>query len=136
MKSPPLEKTWRGPPPASALDTDVPALVRRLVEQLEAERSGGAGVEEVMLDLQVDGVRCLLMRVPPRPARAPLVLSPREREIARMVARGYPNKTMARVLDISSWTVNAYLRRIFLKLNVGSRAAMVARLMEEGLLRD
>jgi DNA-binding CsgD family transcriptional regulator len=43
---------------------------------------------------------------------------------------------MARVLDISSWTVNTYLRRIFSKLNVGSRAAMVARLMEDGLLRD
>jgi len=53
-----------------------------------------------------------------------------------MVARGYPNKTIAHVLDISSWTVNTYLRRIFSKLNVGSRASMVARLMEEGLLGD
>jgi DNA-binding CsgD family transcriptional regulator len=53
-----------------------------------------------------------------------------------MVARGYPNKTIARVLEISSWTVGTYLRRIFAKLSVGSRAAMVARLMEEQLLKD
>jgi two-component system, NarL family, nitrate/nitrite response regulator NarL len=31
--------------------------------------------------------------------------------------------------EISSWTVNTYLRRIFAKLGVTSRAAMVARLM-------
>jgi DNA-binding CsgD family transcriptional regulator len=51
-----------------------------------------------------------------------------------MVAEGYPNKTIATVLDISSWTVSTYLRRIFAKLDVRSRAAMVARALEEGLL--
>ncbi len=48
-----------------------------------------------------------------------------------MVARGYPNKTIAAVLEISSWTVNTYLRRMFAKLNVGTRAAMVAKVMGE-----
>jgi DNA-binding CsgD family transcriptional regulator len=61
-----------------------------------------------------------------------VILSPREVEIARMVAKGYPNKTIAAVLDISPWTVCTYLRRIFAKFGVGSRAAMVARLLEEG----
>jgi two-component system nitrate/nitrite response regulator NarL len=48
-----------------------------------------------------------------------------------MVAEGHPNKTIAAVLEISSWTVGTYLRRIFAKLNVTSRAAMVAKLMEQ-----
>jgi DNA-binding CsgD family transcriptional regulator len=61
------------------------------------------------------------------------MLSPREQEIARMVAEGYPNKTIAAVLDISSWTVGTYLRRIFAKFGVGSRAAMVARMLDKGL---
>jgi DNA-binding CsgD family transcriptional regulator len=51
-----------------------------------------------------------------------------------MVAEGYPNKTIAAVLDISSWTVSTYLRRMFAKLGVHSRAAMVARIVEEGLV--
>jgi DNA-binding CsgD family transcriptional regulator len=51
-----------------------------------------------------------------------------------MVAEGYPTKTIAAVLDISSWTVTTYLRRIFAKLDVRSRAAMVAKALEEGLL--
>jgi DNA-binding CsgD family transcriptional regulator len=57
--------------------------------------------------------------------------SPREREIARMVAIFHPNKMIAAVLEISSWTVWTHLRRIFAKLGVSSRAAMVARMMEE-----
>ena len=53
-----------------------------------------------------------------------------------MVAEGYPNKTIAAVHDISSWTVRTHLRRVFAKLGVGSRAAMVARLLEDGLLKQ
>jgi DNA-binding CsgD family transcriptional regulator len=61
-------------------------------------------------------------------------LSPREHEIVRMVAKGHPNKVIADVLNISSWTVCTHLRRIFAKLGVGSRAAMVAQLLELGVL--
>lgn len=60
-------------------------------------------------------------------------LSPRELEIARLVARGYPNKTIAGVLEISPWTVAAHLRRVYVKLSVHSRAAMVARLLGSGV---
>jgi DNA-binding CsgD family transcriptional regulator len=53
-----------------------------------------------------------------------------------MIAKGYPNKTIAAVLEISAWTVGTHLRRIFSKLHVSSRAAMVANLMQTGLLDD
>jgi DNA-binding CsgD family transcriptional regulator len=89
----------------------------------------------VLLDVEVDGMRYRLVRseanVPP-----PAMLSPREQEICRMVAQGHPNKTIAAVLEISSWTVGTYLRRLFAKLNVGSRAAMIAKLMQEGRLSN
>ena len=59
-------------------------------------------------------------------------LSPRESEIARLVAAGYPNKTIAGILDISPWTVSTHIRRIYLKLCVHGRAAMVANLAAQG----
>jgi DNA-binding CsgD family transcriptional regulator len=90
----------------------------------------------VMLDIEVDGVRCVVVAARLDLARQRISLSPREAEIARMVAEGYPNKTIAAVLDISTWTVSTHLRRIFAKLGVRSRAAMVARLADDGLLQE
>src|ERR1044072_6560125 len=63
-------------------------------------------------------------------------LSPREQEIARLVAIGYPNKTIAGDLDISPWTVAAHVRRIFNKLNVHGRPAMIAELAHAGFRFD
>src|SRR5262245_53498674 len=112
MRSLPLElgKSWQASPTDPGSRTGVHGLVRRLIRQLgsaapaaDLTASGSGG--EVMLEVQVEGVRWLLVRVPPQPVRPSLILSPREREIARMVSRGYPNKTIARVLEISSWTV-------------------------------
>lgn len=65
-----------------------------------------------------------------------LSLSPREQEIARLVAVGYPNKTIAGILDISPWTVATHVRRIFNKLNVHGRAAMIAELARSGFCFD
>jgi DNA-binding CsgD family transcriptional regulator len=101
------------------------AAARRLVRAALADAT--AGDARLLLDVEVDGIRCVLVRAPAAD-REPVVLSPREQEIARMVAKGYPNKTIAAVLDISTWTVGTYLRRIFAKLGVGTRAAMVSRL--------
>jgi DNA-binding CsgD family transcriptional regulator len=61
-------------------------------------------------------------------ARDPVeVLTPRELQIAALVARGCANKEIAVRLRISGWTVSTHLRRIFAKLGVDSRAAMVFR---------
>lgn len=61
-------------------------------------------------------------------------LSPREQEIVRLVAKGYPNKTIAGILDISPWTVSTHLRRVFAKLGVNSRAEMVATAIHTQLI--
>jgi DNA-binding CsgD family transcriptional regulator len=98
-----------------------------------AVESSASPVEEVLVDTEVDGARYLLVRMR-RLGHSRIQLSPREQEIVRMVAKGHPNKVIADVLNISSWTVCTHLRRIFAKLGVGSRAAMVAQLLELGVL--
>jgi DNA-binding NarL/FixJ family response regulator len=115
-------------------------LVRKLVEQAVDDKTatrtapnGRLPGEVVLFDRNVDGVRCLLLRQV-SPEEPSVTFSPRECEIARMIAKGLPNKTIAGVLEISTWTVCTHLRRIFAKLGVSSRAAMVARMMEMRLL--
>jgi DNA-binding CsgD family transcriptional regulator len=111
------------------LASDTIQLAHELLRLASGEApAAGAGDEAVMLDLHAHGLRCLLIveadnERPPR-------LSPREQEIVRMVSQGYPNKTIAAVLDISTWTVSTHLRRIFAKLGVRTRAAMVARAID------
>jgi DNA-binding CsgD family transcriptional regulator len=105
-------------------DTDLVGRIRQLI-LLSAN-----GPSDIVLDVRVEGYRCILMRERDNTWRERAVLSPREQEIARMVAKGMPNKSIARVLDISTWTVGTYLRRIFAKLGVTSRAAMVAAILE------
>jgi DNA-binding NarL/FixJ family response regulator len=55
------------------------------------------------------------------------ILTNREIQIITLVADGKPNKQIACHLNISEWTVSTHLRRIYAKLNVDSRAAMIYR---------
>jgi DNA-binding NarL/FixJ family response regulator len=55
------------------------------------------------------------------------LLTGRELQIAALVASGWSNKQVANQLQISEWTVSAHLRRIFIKLKVDTRSAMVYR---------
>lgn len=115
----------------------IQSLVRKLLLGVGApcKSTGTSEAEQTVLDIELDGARYQLIR---RPCRAIVrhSLSPREMEIARLVAKGYVNKTIAGILDISCYTVDTYLRRVFAKLDVTSRSAMVARLSAEGLLAD
>ncbi|HBY81229.1 MAG TPA: helix-turn-helix transcriptional regulator, partial [Cyanobacteria bacterium UBA11148] len=83
----------------------------------------------------LDGINYYIVRSrqksPPR-----ITLSSREKAIARLVAQGLPNKCIGHQLDISPWTVASYLRRIFAKLGVTSRTAMINQLMQEKILQD
>jgi DNA-binding NarL/FixJ family response regulator len=54
-------------------------------------------------------------------------LSPREQEVLELLARGYLYKEIAESLQISVQTVNTYIRRIYEKLHVRSRAQAVAK---------
>lgn len=102
-------------------------VLRTLADLLEAgygrphvEPAAGA-----ILDAHISGIRCILI-ADETAADRPL-LSPREDEIARLVARGLTNRAIASTLDISLWTVSTHMRRIFAKLDVSSRAEMTAQ---------
>lgn len=71
---------------------------------------------------------------PARNAPAP-VLTPREREVLRLVERGRSNQQIAEELFISANTVRNHLVHICRRLDANSRVEAVARARDLGLLR-
>jgi DNA-binding CsgD family transcriptional regulator len=53
-------------------------------------------------------------------------LTPREREVAALVARGHTNREIGEALFVSTRTVETHVSRVFEKLDVSSRAALAA----------
>jgi DNA-binding CsgD family transcriptional regulator len=116
---------------AGDIEMELRRLVRRLIagtRLLYRDQPGpnGLAAGEVLLDLEVDGIRCQLIQHAAPDHRTEVRLTPREREVARMVAMGLTNAAIAGKLNLSPWTVSTHLRRIFAKLDVTTRAAMVA----------
>jgi len=62
-------------------------------------------------------------------------LSAREIEVLTLVAKGLPNKTIARQLFISEATVKSHLVHLFGKLGVDNRTAAVAAARQAGVIR-
>ena len=63
-------------------------------------------------------------------------LSPREREVLRLLALGYTNQEIAEMLVVSVRTVESHRAHVMTKLRAGSRAAMVRHALAAGLLDD
>jgi two-component system, NarL family, nitrate/nitrite response regulator NarL len=61
-------------------------------------------------------------------------LSPREREILRLIARGDSNKHIARALDIAETTVKIHVQHILRKLDLSNRVHAAVYATERGLL--
>jgi ATP/maltotriose-dependent transcriptional regulator MalT len=115
--------------------SDRELLLQSLISQVSSSVPLGvlqtckSTVNEVILELNMNGMQYYLVRCRSK-FQDSIHLSPRELAIARLIAQGFSNKHIGETLNISCWTVNTHLRRIFSKLGVTSRASMVARLME------
>ena len=73
-------------------------------------------------------------RVPPKPdtgTRRPQELSPRELEVATLVAEGLTNHHIAKELSLSIRTIETHLSHVFAKLGVTSRVMVATMLNSE-----
>ncbi|WP_433336978.1 ATP-binding protein [Spirillospora sp. CA-294931] len=89
-----------------------------------------AGLSEHGQALSVDATVAIARGADPRPEGAadddPGPLTPRENEVARLVARGLTNREIADALGIAKRTVDSHIEHIMTKLRVASRAQIAA----------
>jgi two-component system invasion response regulator UvrY len=123
---------------------DQPAYVRRAIELGAAGYLlKSAGRDELLKALQVAAEGGTYL---PGELMEPLVatmagrtrssgkLSPREHQVLQLVANGLENKQIATELDLSEATVKTYLRGVFERLEVSSRAEAAAVGLRLGLI--
>ena len=61
-------------------------------------------------------------------------LTPREREILKLMSQGLPNKSIARRLSISERTVTTHVANIYSKLHVNNRVSAIQEAMRRRIL--
>jgi DNA-binding NarL/FixJ family response regulator len=102
-----------------------------LLRALHVVGDGGTYLDPAMAGQLVSK----LVRSSTHAGPAPL-LSERESEVVRLVARGYSNKEIATKLDVSVKTVETYRYRAVEKLGLRNRADLVRYAIERGWLED
>ena len=107
----------------------VPALLHEVAQVVGL---GGIWVGPELLQRLVAGTRALLRHGlasnPPCPGWT--LLSEREVQVARAVARGHTNREVAEQLHISERTVKAHLGSVFEKLGVRDRVQLVLQISQ------
>lgn len=70
----------------------------------------------------------------PEPAVEPIALTPREQEVLALIGKGLRTPEAARVLGLTPHTVAGYVKSIYRKLNVSSRAEAAVEAMRRGIV--
>jgi DNA-binding CsgD family transcriptional regulator len=90
----------------------------------EPRRAEAAAVRSQQLAAACEGPRTPALVL----AKAPVPLTPRERDVARLAAAGLSSKAIADQLYLSVRTVDNHLQRVYTKLGVKGRDDLAAAL--------
>jgi predicted ATPase/DNA-binding CsgD family transcriptional regulator len=125
------------PADQAALDRDTAATRQRLGPRVwESEWAAGrvlSSAQAVTLALSDDGCSAVPERMPdPEPGPA---LSPREREVTALIARGLSNREISATLVIAEKTVANHVEHIMTKLGLRSRTRIAVWAIQHGLGR-
>ena len=103
-----------------------------LAEEIRSLHAGGSPISPMV-------ARKILARAAASLAPAgspPAALSAREQEVLRHVSKGFTTEETARSMGISRTTVLTFVRRIYAKLQVNTRAEAIHAAYKQGLLAD
>lgn len=102
-----------------------------MIQQLRQAAVGKMVISDRLTTLLAEALRSQK----PQPAARPDYnsLTPREKDILKLIAEGLSNKMIGRRLDISDGTVKVHVKHLLKKLNLRSRVEVAVWAVEEGL---
>jgi DNA-binding NarL/FixJ family response regulator len=102
-----------------------PIIARQVLRRFRSTPAGGPGADNPAPD---DAPAS-------RPADdAPASLSPREREVLNYITKGFTVDEIAGLMQVSHYTVQSFVRRIYSKLKVRSKAEAIYEARHQGIL--
>lgn len=108
----------------------------KMMDEIRSLASGGSPISPII-------ARQILARfresVPPVPASADdesQPLSTREKEVLVYITKGFTANEIARLMSLSHFTVRSFVRRIYSKLKVSSKAEAIYEARTQGLLAE
>ena len=111
----------------------------RIVDEIRSLASGGSPISPII----ARQVLARFRQAAPagtggakRPADLPTPLSTREKEVLDFITKGFTAMEIAKLMDLSHFTVRTFVRRIYSKLNVTSKAEAIYEAKTLGLLHD
>jgi DNA-binding CsgD family transcriptional regulator len=110
--------------------SDLDAILERELDSRQREQQLGAGRQldlDALVALGLERIDAAAFAGETRvPSIAPSTLTPRQREVAALIARGMSNKQIAAKLDISRYTAETHVRNILERLDATSRSQVAA----------
>ncbi|QCP52099.1 response regulator transcription factor [Trinickia violacea] len=106
----------------------------RIVDEIRSVANGGSPISpiiarQILARLQQDGVERGKPQAPPTP-----LLSAREKEVLDLITKGFKAQEIATLMNLSPYTVRTFVRRIYSKLKVTSKAEAIYEARTLGLL--
>lgn len=102
------------------------AQLNHLIEIINKTTKTGAFIDDMSISKVINSIQAK------KESSFTDALTSREKEIVTLVGKGYNYKQMSESLYVTTYTINYHLKNIYKKLNIHSKSALLAKIMDEG----
>jgi len=109
----------------------------KIVDEIRSLASGGSPISPIIARQVLARFRHMGaagLGQPVASDEAPQLLSAREKEVLELITKGFTANEIARLMSLSPFTVRSFVRRIYSKLNVTSKAEAIYEARNQGIL--
>ncbi|HKT28481.1 response regulator transcription factor [Dyella sp.] len=111
----------------------------KIVDEVRSVASGGSPISPIIARQVLARFRQIgagSESQPITPDETPQLLTPREKEVLELITKGFTANEIAKLMQLSPFTVRSFVRRIYTKLKVTSKAQAIYEARSLGLLND